>query len=147
MSNASSIARSKPFATSSARDDRADRIRTKSERQLASASAAWNASRMDALGLVVSPDGEADTFVLSGELDLDTCSILLESFDLPSLAGRSIVFDLSGLTFIDSSGVQGLLMLLDAVGTGHLTLRAPPPNVRSSFQLVGLAEFANLPVE
>lgn len=101
---------------------------------------------MDQLRFVVSRDGNDATFVLAGELDMSTRAILLESFHLPSLAGKSLVLDLSDVTFVDSSGVQSLLMILDALGTGRLTLRNPQPNVCKVFEMVGLSEFGNLEV-
>ena len=101
---------------------------------------------MDGLGFVVSRNGNAHTFLLAGELDMSTRTILLESFHLPSLAGRSLVLDLRDVTFVDSSGVQSLLMLLDAPGTGRLKLRNAQPNVRKLFEMVGLTDFNNLEI-
>ena len=101
---------------------------------------------MDGLGFVVSRNGNDHTFVLAGELDVSTRTILLESFHLPSLAGRNLVLDLSDVTFVDSSGVQSLLIILDALGTGRLTLRNAQPNVRKLFELVGFNDFGNVDV-
>ena len=91
----------------------------------------------------LSGDGDG-TFILAGELDLATSRILLDSFHPPSLAGKALVFELSGLTFIDSSGVQSLLIILDALGTGRMTLRGIPPNVGAIFKMVGLPDLDNL---
>jgi stage II sporulation protein AA (anti-sigma F factor antagonist) len=102
--------------------------------------------QVDSLGFVVSRNGNDHTFLLAGELDISTRSILLESFHLPSLAGRSLVLDLRDVTFIDSSGVQSLLMILDALGTGRLTLQNARPNVWKLFEMVGLTDFGNLDI-
>ena len=101
---------------------------------------------MDDVGFVVSCDGNDDTFVLAGELDMDSRTILLESFHLPSLAGRTLVLDLSDVTFVDSSGIHSLLMILDALGTGRLTLRNVRTNVTKLFEMAGLPDLGNLEI-
>ena len=87
-----------------------------------------------------------DTFVLSGELDMATCPVLDRSMDLPSLAGRVLVLDVSELTFVDSTGIHALVRILDAVGSGCLVLRGAQPNIRYVLNVAGLTMFRNLKI-
>ena len=86
------------------------------------------------------------TYVLEGELDVATCPILDRSMDLPSLAGRVLVFDVSELTFIDATGIHALTRIIDAVGTGCLVVRGARPNVRKVLEITGLTMIHNLKV-
>lgn len=60
--------------------------------------------------LDVADDGETLAVMPTGELDLNTCPELLGAFE--AAAGhRDLVCDISGITFIDSTGVRGLIEL------------------------------------
>jgi anti-sigma B factor antagonist len=62
--------------------------------------------------LVIRRAPEADALVLSlyGELDLDSSPLLERELETLSAAGRDrVVVDLSGLEFMDSTGLQTLL--------------------------------------
>jgi anti-anti-sigma factor len=83
-------------------------------------------------------------FVLTGELDMSTTPVLRGWMDPPTLAGQTLTFDVTGLTFIDSSGINALVDILDALGTGHLTIEGARANVREVFDFVGLTWFRNL---
>jgi anti-anti-sigma factor len=93
--------------------------------------------------LVVTRRSE-DTFAVAGELDMATCRLLDRSIDLASLAGHVLVLDLSGLTFLDCTGVRALRDICDAVGTGCLVVRGARPNVRYVLEAVGLTTSRNL---
>ena len=97
---------------------------------------------MDGLGFVVSRNGNDHTFVLAGELDVRTRTILLESFHLPSLAGRNLVLDLSDVTFVDSSGLSALVNgHADATGAGvRFVVDNPTPLCVRLFEATGLTE-------
>lgn len=92
---------------------------------------------------------------VAGELDPETCSRLASATETLTLRGRTLLLDLSGMTFIDCGGLQTLvalrrrvqeaggalqlcgpgaqaLHLLDVTGTRHLfTMRACPPRAAS----------------
>jgi anti-sigma B factor antagonist len=79
-------------------------------------------------------------FTLGGELDLATAPALQEQVDRAVRGRRAVVIDLSGLRFIDSSGLHVLLQVerqLRASG-GQLVLVHGPRAVRRVFEVAGL---------
>jgi anti-anti-sigma factor len=86
-------------------------------------------------------DGDAHTIALAGELDLANAGdVQAELERVEATDVRSIVIDLSGLTFMDSTGVR-LLVSAQArsrADTGRLTLRRGPPAVQRVLELSGV---------
>jgi stage II sporulation protein AA (anti-sigma F factor antagonist) len=69
-------------------------------------------------------NGDVARVTLRGELDLDRAGALAE--ELSSLAGRgasTVVIDVSGLNFIDSSGLRALLSAREQLESAGATLR------------------------
>ncbi len=92
--------------------------------------------------------GEPRDVQVRGEIDLATAPELearvLQAFDGgPS----SIVLDLDGLTFIDSSGLRALVALSKAAGDrgALLTLRNVPRHAQRVLELTGLSDFFGPP--
>ncbi|MFJ9933836.1 STAS domain-containing protein [Streptomyces virginiae] len=81
------------------------------------------------LGIAMSTDRTILT--VSGELDMDTAPHLTEAADALDLHGQTLVLDMSGVTFIDSSGLNVLLALRHRVNVAGGTL-----------ELIGLCEQA-----
>jgi anti-sigma B factor antagonist len=79
---------------------------------------------------------------VAGDLDLTSAPNLERSIDRLSTQGRVCVFDLSQVTFIDSSGLQALLKSARADGAGGgITVRgALPEIVVRLFELTGLRD-------
>ncbi len=80
---------------------------------------------------------------VSGEIDILTSPILDERLQMTLGGGvSSIVVDLSGVTFLDSTGlsvlIAGLKRCQDA--GGQMRLVSPRPNVRKVFEITGLAD-------
>jgi anti-anti-sigma factor len=81
-----------------------------------------------------------------GEIDADNCrefgALLLEDTAGPS----SLVVDLAGLEFIDSSGISELLRVTEEVkGRGQaLRLREPTPAVHRVLEITGLLDHFGL---
>jgi anti-sigma B factor antagonist len=76
---------------------------------------------------------------LHGELDIASADGLSNS--LVELAGSTLVVDLSGLTFMDSSGIGALVRArnrIRAEGRGELVLTRPGAIVRKALEIVGL---------
>ncbi|MFK0181637.1 STAS domain-containing protein [Streptomyces xanthochromogenes] len=48
---------------------------------------------------------------VSGELDVGTCPFVTEATDALSLRGQTLILELSGATFMDSTGLAMLLQL------------------------------------
>jgi anti-anti-sigma factor len=90
--------------------------------------------------LVVSKEHRADVLILSlrGELDLATSALLERELDAAEAARPArLVVDLSGLEFIDSSGLNTLMQARKrASRNGHqLSLRQGPRIVQRLFEL------------
>jgi anti-sigma B factor antagonist len=80
---------------------------------------------------------------LGGELDLATVPLLQEQLDRAMRGRRAVVVDLSGLRFIDSSGLHMLMRAerqLHATG-GRLGLVYGSRAVRRVFELTGLDRY------
>ena len=77
---------------------------------------------------------------LRGELDLATVSLLGEELDRATRGTGAVVIDLSGLRFIDSSGLHVLVGAERELGAsgGQLVLVRGPRAVRRVFELTGL---------
>jgi anti-sigma B factor antagonist len=89
--------------------------------------------------LSVVPAGDGVVTVI-GELDIRTCDRLeREAGEIVDRGGR-VVFDLSGLTFCDSTGLAALVRLHKraVAADGELVLRAPRPRVQHLLSLTGL---------
>jgi anti-sigma B factor antagonist len=80
---------------------------------------------------------------VSGEVDIQTSPILDEHVErVLGQGASSMVVDLGGVTFLDSTGlsvlIAGLKRCQDAGGTMRVT--SPRPNVRRVFEVTGLTD-------
>ena len=76
---------------------------------------------------------------LHGELDVVSAEGLADS--LVDVAGSTVVIDLSGLTFIDCSGIAALVAARNRIladGLGQLVVTRPSAIVRKTLEIVGL---------
>lgn len=94
-------------------------------------------SAPDHVTFTIDPSGDR-TFLLRGELDMATVDQVTAATS--GLGGGDVTFDLSELTFIDSSGVRALLQVVAGLEHGSLILLAPTDAVRRVFDIVGLAD-------
>lgn len=79
---------------------------------------------------------------LYGELDIVSAYGL--ALALVEVAGSTVVVDLSGLTFMDSSGISALVMAknrIQADGRGQLLLTEARGIVREALEIVGLGSW------
>lgn len=91
-------------------------------------------------------DGGDARLALVGELDMATVPRVQQAFDaLLEQGARSLIVDLSGVSFIDSSGLRMFIMLNDrAAGEGFsLGLIRPTDRSLAVFQITGAEQ--NLP--
>ena len=88
-----------------------------------------------------SEDGVA-RIVLAGELDLANAHEVHERLPEATAAAGHVVVDLSGLTFIDSTGIRLLLQLQKAAARDGWQLRLVPgpSQVQKVLRLVGLED-------
>ena len=84
-------------------------------------------------------EGTGFALSLYGELDVATAPVLEKQIKRLQWAGAaSIVIDLSGLDFIDSSGLHALMLAARRAPAGQLSLLRGPRNVHRTFELTGL---------
>lgn len=76
--------------------------------------------------------------VLSGELDSSNAASLQEQVaSIPSQPPRRLIFDLTGLRFMDSAGIA---VLIGAVAkASSVSLRNPSPIIRRVLEATGLS--------
>jgi anti-sigma B factor antagonist len=76
---------------------------------------------------------------LVGEIDANTAGRLTQAFDGPG----DLVLDLSGVEFVDSSGLRVLIELHQnrSQAGGSLVLRTPSPAVRRLLEVSGVADY------
>jgi anti-sigma B factor antagonist len=87
---------------------------------------------------------EVLVLTIRGEVDMSNVEILREGLEkILQPQTRSVVFDLSALEFIDSSGLAVLIDVAQNVGDAHV--RDPSRLVRRVIEVTGLAEL--LPIE
>lgn len=88
-------------------------------------------------------EGDLHTICLFGELDLASAEAVQRELQLVEATdAEAIVVDLSGLTFMDSTGVR-LIVSADArsrADSDRLTLLRGPANVQRVFALTGLED-------
>jgi anti-anti-sigma factor len=75
--------------------------------------------------------------MLQGELDVDTIGFLKEQ--CRPVPGSGLVLDLAEVSFVDSSGLRGLLEIYRC-WEGRVALARVRPEIREVLEVVGLAE-------
>ena len=88
-------------------------------------------------------DGEIHTISVAGELDLSNAADVEQELVAVERTGvATVLLDLSGLRFMDTSGIR-LLLTADARAraNGHrLGVRRPPANVMRVLTIAGIAD-------
>lgn len=95
--------------------------------------------------LVVEADHHDDEVVLSltGELDPHTAPVLRSVLEAQVSDGtRTLVFDLSGLSFVDSSGLRVIIAAHHEMAArgGRLVLRSPSDMTRRILEITRLSD-------
>lgn len=87
-------------------------------------------------------DGPRSLIAAAGELDLAVADRLWAALEPQITAGRTVVFDCSGVGFLDSTGLRTLIKAAhkaDEVG-GRFRLTEPTAAVRRVLDLAGAAD-------
>ena len=83
-------------------------------------------------------DGERSARI-AGELDLGTYDTAMAALAGLFEASGDVTLDLTGLTFVDSSGIRLFILLHQSLGQrGRLVLHGPTPHVAGILQIAGL---------
>ncbi|NOT34349.1 MAG: STAS domain-containing protein [Candidatus Eisenbacteria bacterium] len=87
--------------------------------------------------------GGVDVLRLKGPLDAHNTEALLQRCEPIRLAKRHLVLNLSGVTFLSSSGIGTLLALSEEFGEHGLMMRvaSPSPSARTAISLLNLDAF------
>lgn len=89
-------------------------------------------------------DGAAPVLRISGQLDISNASTLERALTRALSDGASsVVFDLTGLEFMDSAGISVLVRARSEVE--QVRVRNPTPIVRRLIEITGLSEI--LPID
>jgi anti-anti-sigma factor len=86
------------------------------------------------------PGEDAVIVMLRGELDLASAGALERALHAAEAGPERLVVDLSGLTFIDSTGIHVLLQAQQRAD-GRLSLRRGPDEVHRVLELTGVADY------
>jgi anti-anti-sigma factor len=98
---------------------------------------------MTGLSYTVDRTGTVPVAVLAGEIDLasiDALEAAITATEQDAPADSDVVLDMSGVTFLDSSGLRVLVTAndrLDAAGR-RLVIRRPPASVLRILEITGL---------
>jgi anti-sigma B factor antagonist len=102
----------------------------------------------EALSIAISRPAEGVVLLaLAGEVDiLSVGELKRRAAQLAALMPAHVVFDLSGLEFIDSSGINALVQAVRTIeaGGGTAVLAAPSPEARRVFEIIGLSQVVSL---
>ena len=92
-------------------------------------------------------DGEAGIFKLTGELDISNATEVVERLGPIAKQQGDLRLDLSGLSFIDSSGIHAIVKLSkEMTGSRRLLLASPSPAVARALRLVRVDTFPNVEI-
>jgi anti-anti-sigma factor len=102
----------------------------------------------EALSIAVTRPAEGVVLVtLVGEVDiLSVGDLKRRAGQFAALMPAHVVFDLSGLEFIDSSGINALVQAVRTVETegGTAVLAAPSAEARRVFEIIGLSQVVSV---
>lgn len=89
--------------------------------------------------IVTTLDDEPGVLVLAGELDPSTAPVLDAAIDAALARGAAtLVINLAGVTFLDSSGLRSLISAHIRLGPEPLRLRGPSASARQLLTITGL---------
>ena len=94
------------------------------------------------LEISIAPAGSGSTAVVEavGEVDLGNSDQLAESATAAGAGGGGVVLDMSGVTFMDSSGLKALLLATRDLGAGLAVVVTPGSSVERLIVLAGVAD-------
>ena len=96
----------------------------------------------DELKIRTSRDGTTATVAAAGEIDLSTVDELRSAVTGAADDVQELLLDLTGIEFIDSAGLGGLLELRSTLRSRNVTLQisADDGPVRQAMEITGLSE-------
>lgn len=97
---------------------------------------------MGRLQLSIDPAGSGGIAVIEavGEVDLGNSDDLTESVKAAGAGGGAVVLDMSGVTFMDSSGLKAMLVATRDLGAGLAVVVTPGSSVERLVELAGVSD-------
>jgi anti-anti-sigma factor len=86
--------------------------------------------------LTIEKGADGRVLVLSGEIDMSNVQDLVDAAS-ELVESRGLRLRMEGVSFIDSTGIRGLLRIAEMTG-GELVLVSPHPAVRKVLRVLGL---------
>ena len=87
------------------------------------------------------------TYILSGEIDMDTASQIAEIPVPTNGLPATLTLDFSGVTFLDSIGIWALLNLAAGLGNGKLVVAHATGPVRRILDMVDMPDIGGILIE
>ena len=97
---------------------------------------------MPTSSIASTPDGSTTRVAVVGELDLSQASVLTDAVEAAFREGAErVVVDLHDVSFVDSSGLQGLMWVTNGRAAGQeLVLARPSEAMQRLFHQTGLGD-------
>lgn len=99
---------------------------------------------MDSLVTIsTASEGDTEQLVISGEVDVVSAGVVEEALMAAiGKAGSSVVADLAGVSFMDSSGLRAFIVAREQAESSGVSLRleSPQPIVERVLRVTGVAE-------
>jgi anti-sigma B factor antagonist len=95
------------------------------------------------------PDQRSTTIRAVGDIDISSVAPLHAALELAAEPGSRVIVDLSGVEFIDSSGIAALVRAVESSREfgSEFRIDAVNPWIRKIFEIVGLTEHFGIPPE
>ncbi len=108
----------------------------------------WGMSSADGFTVAVNAGSAGVIAHVAGDIDLSTGPRLVDEVISAHRSGMSVMLDLSGVEFVDSSGLRALLELKERIGEGaQITIQRPTSRVRDLLRLTHLIDVFNVDSE
>jgi anti-sigma B factor antagonist len=100
----------------------------------------------DTLEIEVAGNDQTTILRVRGRVDARTSTILVGRCDAVRESGRNLVLNLSGVSFLSSSGIGALLALTEEFREAgrHVLVVQPDATVRDAIELLNLHEFIDI---
>ncbi len=94
--------------------------------------------------LEIVPGESAGTYVLSGEIDLDSAPQVAE---ISTRRNGTVILDFTHVTFIDSIGVWAIVNLAQGPDGGTVVIKNASGNVKRTLDLIGLKDTSGIVID
>jgi anti-anti-sigma factor len=97
-------------------------------------------AQIDMLDVTTNKLDDRTVVAVSGEIDAATCDELASALTAATRADGGLEIDVSGVSFIDSSGLRTLVLAQQHLGDRKLVVRGPDATFKRLLGITGLDE-------